>query len=109
MAQFDIGLVPLGDTPFESAKFPFKLLQYLAVGVPSVSARVGLAREVIEHGRNGLLAGSPSEWLEALEQVIADVGLRKQLALAGRETVSASYTVDRVAPLLLDGLTFAAR
>jgi glycosyltransferase involved in cell wall biosynthesis len=109
LARFDVGLVPLDDTPFERAKFPFKLLQYLALGVPAVSARVGLARDVIEHGRNGLLAGSPAEWLEALERLIADVGLRRQLAAAGRETVSASYTIDRVAPLLLDGLQSAAR
>jgi glycosyltransferase involved in cell wall biosynthesis len=74
-----------------------------------VSARVGLARDVIDHGRNGLLAGTPVEWLEALNTLVADVALRKQLAEAGRETVSASYTVERVAPLLLDGLTLAAR
>jgi glycosyltransferase involved in cell wall biosynthesis len=109
LATFDVGLVPLDDTPFERAKFPFKLLQYLALGVPALSARVGLASDVIEHGRNGLLAGSPAEWLDALERLIADVELRKQLAIAGRETVSASYTVDRVAPLLLDGLATAAR
>src|SRR5216683_565740 len=81
LAGFDIGLVPLDDTPFEQAKFPFKLLQYLAMGVPAVSARVGLARDVIEHGRNGLLSRSPAEWHE---------------------------NIDRVAPLLLDGLTLAA-
>ncbi len=109
LASFDIGLVPLGDTPFEQAKFPFKLLQYMALGVPAVSARVGLARDVIEPGRNGLLASSPAEWLDALNSLIADVALRKQLASAGRATVSASYTVERVAPLLLDGLVMAAR
>ncbi len=109
LASFDIGLVPLDDTPFEQAKFPFKLLQYMALGVPAVSARVGLARDVIEPGRNGLLAGSPAEWLDALNSLIADVALRKQLASAGRATVSASYTVERVAPLLLDGLVMAAR
>jgi glycosyltransferase involved in cell wall biosynthesis len=107
LATFDVGLVPLDDTPFEQAKFPFKLLQFLALGVPAVSARVGLAREVIEHGRNGLLAGSPDEWRAALERLIADVAVRQQLASAGRETVSASYTVDRVAPLLRDGLLTA--
>jgi len=109
LATFDIGLVPLDDTPFEQAKFPFKLVQSLALGIPAVSARVGLAAEVIEHGRNGLLAGSPAEWLDALERLIADVALRQRLASAGRETVSASYTLERVAPLLLNGLTLAAR
>jgi len=109
MKDFDIGLVPLNDTPFEQAKFPFKLLQYLALGVPAVSARVGVARDVIEHGRNGLLAGSPEEWRAAFEALIADVEMRKRLASAGRDMVAAHYTIDRVAPLLLDGLSLAAR
>lgn len=108
LSTFDVGLVPLDDTPFEQAKFPFKLLQYLALGVPAVSARVGVACEVIHEGRNGLLAGSPAEWLDALERLISEVSLRKQLAAAGRETVDASYTIDRVAPLLLEGLTAAS-
>jgi glycosyltransferase involved in cell wall biosynthesis len=109
LAGFDVGLMPLDDTPFEQAKFPFKLLQYLALGVPSVSARVGLAGQVIEQGRNGLLASSPDEWVDALNSLISDVSLRRRLANKGRETVSANYTIERVAPLLLDGLTAAAR
>jgi glycosyltransferase involved in cell wall biosynthesis len=106
---FDIGLVPLDDTPFEQAKFPFKLLQYLALGVPAVAARVGVARNVLEHGRNGLLAGSPAAWRDGLESLIGDAELRTRLAAAGRETVAASYTIDRVAPLVLEGLSLAAR
>jgi glycosyltransferase involved in cell wall biosynthesis len=109
LKAFDIGLVPLDDTPFEQAKFPFKLLQFLALGVPAVSARVGVARDVVEHGRNGLLAGSPEEWRVGLEALIADAGMRKRLADAGRDTITAHYTIERVAPLLLDGFATAAR
>jgi glycosyltransferase involved in cell wall biosynthesis len=108
MAAFDIGLVPLDDSPFEQAKFPFKLLQYLALGVPAVCARVGLASSVIRNGENGLLAGSAPEWRDALEALIADACLRQRLARAGRESVAASYTLERVAPLLVQGLTHAA-
>jgi glycosyltransferase involved in cell wall biosynthesis len=109
LAEFDIGLVPLADTSFEHAKFPFKLLQYLALGVPSVSARVGLATSLIRDGDNGLLAHSDAEWLAALERLIGDVSLRARLRQAGRATVAASYTTERVAPLLVDGLLRAAR
>jgi glycosyltransferase involved in cell wall biosynthesis len=109
MADFDIGLVPLDDSPFERAKFPFKLLQYLALGVPAVCAGVGIAASVIRDGENGRLARSLDEWRQALEALIQDDALRRRLAGAGRETVAATYTVDRVAPLLLDGLSRAAR
>lgn len=107
MACFDIGVVPLDDTPFEQAKFPFKLLQYLALGVPSVSARVGTAAALIRDGEDGLLASSADEWRAGLEALIVDPSLRGRLAAAGRETVAASFTLERVGPLLLDGLNRA--
>jgi glycosyltransferase involved in cell wall biosynthesis len=108
MAGFDIGVVPLDDTPFERAKFPFKLLQYLALGVPSVTARVGITASLVQNGDNGLLAGSADEWRARLEALIVDPSLRHRLAAAGRETVAANFTVERVGPLLLDGLSRAA-
>jgi glycosyltransferase involved in cell wall biosynthesis len=108
LASFDVGLVPLDDTPFERAKFPFKLLQYLALGVPAVAARVGLAAEVISPGDNGLLAGSAGEWREQLQRVMADAQLRRRLAVGGRQTVQERYTLERVAPLLVRGLLGAA-
>ncbi len=89
MASFDIGVVPLDDSAFERAKFPFKLLQYLALGVPSVSARVGTAVSLIRERDNGLLAGTSDEWCDQLEALIADRSLRQRLAAAGRETVEA--------------------
>jgi glycosyltransferase involved in cell wall biosynthesis len=108
LADFDIGLAPLDDAPFEQAKFPFKLLQYLALGVPAVSAQVGTAASVIRHAENGLLAGSHDEWRAALELLITDVALRERLATAGRETVAADYALERVGPLLVQGLREAA-
>ena len=108
MRTFDIGLVPLDDTPFDRAKFPFKLLQYLALGVPVVASRVGVAASVVSNAENGLLASTPAEWGEALEALIGQPDLRRRLALAGRETVANAYTVERVAPLLIDGLLQAA-
>jgi glycosyltransferase involved in cell wall biosynthesis len=108
MASFDIGVVPLDDTPFEQAKFPFKLLQYLALGVPSVSARVGTAESLVDEGESGLLAGSAAEWRERLESLIVDTSLRRRLAASGRETVAECYSLERVGPLLVDGLRHAA-
>ena len=109
LADFDIGLLPLDDSPFERAKFPFKLLQYWALRIPVVSARVGVAAEVIEDGINGLLASSAEEWQAALCRLIGDPALRKRLGEAGRETVASRYTIERVGPLLAEGLLAAAR
>jgi len=106
MATFDIGLVPLDDSPFERAKFPFKLLQYLALGIPAASARVGVASDLLEPSQ---LAASPDEWHAALSRLIADPLERRRLGASGRELVAQRYTVERVGPLLVDGLVSAAR
>lgn len=108
ISTFDVGLVPLHDSPFERAKFPFKLLQYMALGVPAVCARVGVARTLIESGVNGLLAGSPAEWRDALERCIGDVELRRKLGSNGRDSVLASYTIEKVGPRLVEAIRGAA-
>jgi glycosyltransferase involved in cell wall biosynthesis len=99
-ATFDVGLVPLADTPFERAKFPFKLLQYQALGVPSVCARVGAAATLVDQGHTALLAGSPEEWQAQLERIIRDEPLRHALRAAALATVERRYTIERVEPLL---------
>jgi glycosyltransferase involved in cell wall biosynthesis len=104
LASFDIGLVPLNDSPFERAKFPFKLLQYLALGTPAVVARVGTAAELIRNGENGLLASASHEWCDALERLIDDLELRRRLAARGRDTVAAQFTIERVAPLFIEAV-----
>jgi glycosyltransferase involved in cell wall biosynthesis len=109
LASFDVGLVPLDDTPFEQAKFPFKLLQFLALGVPLVSARVGTAAQVIEPDRNGLLAGTPAEWAAQLERLLVEPRLRATLGAGGRASVAERFTVERVGPLLVEGLRGALR
>jgi glycosyltransferase involved in cell wall biosynthesis len=108
LGSFDVGLVPLDDSPFERAKFPFKLLQYLALGVPAVSSRVGEAATVLQNDANGLLAGSAEEWHAALSRLATDAALRRRLGEAGHDTVAQHYVLERVGPLLADGLASAA-
>lgn len=108
IAGFDIGLVPLENNPFEAAKFPSKMLQYLASGVSAVCSRVGATTDVIRDGENGFLASTPDEWREKLEHLLSDATLRRQLAAAGRETVAERFTIQSVAPLLADAIRRAA-
>jgi glycosyltransferase involved in cell wall biosynthesis len=108
LRTFDIGLVPLDDSPFERAKFPFKLLQYMALGLPSVSAGLGEATHVVQHGRNGLLAGNAEEWRAHLSRLLRDPSLRATLGAGARETVEQHYTIERVGPALVEGLYRAA-
>ena len=73
IAAFDVGIMPLHDTPWERGKCAYKLLQVMAAGKPVIASPVGANRQVVQHGVNGFLAETTEEWAEALRQ-LADPG-----------------------------------
>ncbi|HLG71759.1 MAG TPA: glycosyltransferase family 4 protein [Chloroflexota bacterium] len=101
---FDIGIMPLPDNEWTRGKCGYKALQYMSAGVATVSAPVGVANDMIRHRENGLLAGTPEEWLTCLSEVIQDEALRAALGAAGRATAEARYSLTACVPQLLDAV-----
>lgn len=102
--SLDIGVYPLPDNEWAMAKTPFKTIQYMSVGVPTVASRVGGNREIIEDGVNGFLASSEEEWVEKLSLLIEKPELRRRLGAAGRKTVEERYSLKVNAPKFLEVL-----
>jgi len=103
LGQAHVGVMPLPDDLFARGKSAFKLLQYFAAGIPAVASPIGENRNVIDSGRNGLLAGTPDEWGAALEQLYCDAALRERLADAARleaEKYSLQAWVPRLAAFM---------
>lgn len=90
----DIGIMPVPDEPWARGKCGYKLIQYMACGLPVIASPVGVNTEIVEHGVNGFLASSPEEWRTAIEQLIADPSLRKRMGEAGRRKVEARYSIQ---------------
>lgn len=89
LQAMDIGIMPLSQDEWASGKSGCKMLQYMGVGLPVVVSPVGINAEVVDEGRNGMLARTPDEWRIKLKQLIQDVELRRRLGLAGRQYVEA--------------------
>ena len=53
LQSLDIGLMPLADTPWARGKCSYKMLQYLACGVPAVVSPVGMNNEVLAQADSG--------------------------------------------------------
>lgn len=106
IGNFDVGIMPLPDNPWERGKCGFKLIQYLACGKPVVASPVGVNREIVVDGVNGFLASSHDEWVRALERLKSDPELRKAMGANGRRMVEGKYCLQVTAPrlhrLLLD-------
>jgi len=100
-----IGLMPLDDSPWARGKCGYKLIQYMACGLPVVASPVGVNSEIVEHGVNGFLVTSEDDWREALNTLLSNEDLRKRMGAAGRRRVEERYSLQvygpRVANLLV--------
>jgi glycosyltransferase involved in cell wall biosynthesis len=108
IARLDVGIMPLPDEPFERGKCGYKLIQYMACGLPVVASPVGVNSEIVRHGENGFLAEGAAEWDAALSQLQADPALRRRLGQAGRADIAATFTLEVNAPKLLAILQHSA-
>ena len=107
--QFDVGIMPLLDGPFERGKCGYKLIQYMASGLPVIASPVGVNQEIVEPGVNGFIASSASEWLTALRTLRDNVQTRRMMGQAGRQKAEQKYNLRGTAPQLLELLSSAAR
>ena len=103
--EFDVGIMPLEDEPWTRGKCAFKLIQYMACGVPAIASPVGANREVLADGV-GLLAENDAQWLQMLRQVRDDLDAARQMGQRGRARVRDAYSLvsqmDGYAQLLRD-------
>lgn len=102
LKEMDIGLMPLMNDLWSEGKCGLKILQYFGVGVPAVCTPVGVNKDVVKDGVNGLYADSPQQWLEKISTLIESPRLRKEMGLEGRKTVFEGYTIEACAPRLLE-------
>jgi glycosyltransferase involved in cell wall biosynthesis len=107
IAAFDVGIMPLHDTPWERGKCAYKLIQVMAAGKPVIASPVGANRQVVAHGVNGFLAETPDEWAQAL-RALADPELRRRMGAEARRTVAEGYATAVVGPRLAAILRAAA-
>ena len=96
-----IGIMPLTDSPWERGKCGYKLIQYMACGLPVVASPVGVNGEIVEHGINGLLAKNIDEWQSTLARLVSDPQLRAAMGAAGRKKVLDHYSLQAQGPRLV--------
>ncbi len=91
---FDIGLMPVPDDPWTRGKGGYKLLQYMATGLPVVASPVGVNCQIVRDGETGFWARTPEEWEELLARLIDDPILRRQMGQQGRAAMQTHYALE---------------
>lgn len=105
---FNIGIMPLPDEPWARGKCGFKLIQYMACGLPVVASPVGVNCQIVEDSDNGYLAATETEWISALTKLLDDAALRERMGRAGRQKVEQEYCLQVTGTRLADLLKTTA-
>lgn len=102
LSKINIGIMPMEDNEWSRGKCGFKGLQYMALEIPALMSPVGVNTEIIEHGVNGFLCESASDWESTLRQLIEDISLRKEIGKNGNQTVLEQFSVTSNTPNYLN-------
>ena len=108
--QFDIGIMPLQDSPWERGKCGYKLIQYMSCGLPVVASPVGVNTQIVVEGQNGYLVETLDDWREKLAMLLKmPPSIRAEVGKSGREQVETRYSLQSQAPRFLEAVASAAR
>jgi hypothetical protein len=94
--SFSIGLVPLPDTKFASAKSPIKALQYMASGLPFIGSPQPGLTEMTGSIAAATYAQNHTQWVQGLEKLIRQPKQLAELGQSGRQQFESKYSAHAV-------------
>jgi glycosyltransferase involved in cell wall biosynthesis len=108
LQDMTIGIMPLEDSPWARGKCSFKMLLYMACGLPVVASHVGVNAEIFGLGGAGIPASNESQWVDALIALLDDAGTRTSMGSVGRRIAEGDFSVRVIAPRLAKHLLSVA-
>ncbi|WP_306151170.1 glycosyltransferase [Roseovarius sp. MMSF_3281] len=102
VAKADINLSVLTDSLLTDAKSEIKWMEAGMFGTPSVVSATATHRETIEDRVTGFLCRTTQDFTNALDMLVSDAGLRKQIGEAAREVILSRYSIESMGQNLRD-------
>jgi glycosyltransferase involved in cell wall biosynthesis len=93
----DIGIAPTPKDPWTMGKCGFKILQYMASGLPVIASPVGANAQIVQEGATGFLPMRNADWPSAVLKLAGDVDLRARMGATSRDLAATRYTLERAA------------
>lgn len=105
--EFDVGIMPLDDSELSRGKCSFKMLQYMAVGIPVIASPYGMNAQVLALGDIGYAALNDENWCDALTCCIENQVLNQVKGKLAREVLVREFSVANISSRLISGLSHA--
>ena len=102
LSSMDVAIAPYPE--LENFYFsPLKIYEYMAMGLPVVSSRIGQISELIDDEVNGILTtpGNSSEIVDVILKLYYDSQLRKKLGINARKKIIDTSTWEMVVDKIL--------
>lgn len=97
LCRGDIGIAPTPLDRWTLGKCGFKIVQYMAAGLPVIASPVGANAGMVRPGETGLLPARPEDWPDAISALAQDAHLRCRMGLAGRLLVARHHRLEDAA------------
>ena len=109
LREFDVGIMPLDDSDLSRGKCSFKMLQYMACGVPVIASPFGMNAEVLLLGDFGFPALNDSDWCGALIYCAENIAKAQAKGKIARDVFLKNYSSAKVSTAILLGLVDASK
>lgn len=106
--EFDVGIMPLVDSPWERGKCGYKLIQYMGCALPVIASPVGVNVQIVRQGQNGYLPVTDEDWHDAVMNLGRDPDARRRMGERGRLIVEQEYCIDVAATKIQTFITEVA-
>jgi glycosyltransferase involved in cell wall biosynthesis len=93
LCRGDIGIAPMPADPWTQGKCGFKIVQYMAAGLPVIASPVGSQSDLVADG-TGLLPQRLEDWPAAIKAMADDPTARQRMGAAGRARAEERYSLQ---------------
>lgn len=100
--EMTVGLMPLADSLWTRGKCSYKMLLYMACGVPVAVSPIGMNSEVLRLGDLGYGASSAEEWYEGICSLLQHPDQALAKGNSGRQVAVTNYSIQVLAPRLAE-------
>lgn len=99
--SISIGIMPLSETLFNKGKCGFKLIQYMAMGKPTISSPLD-ANIKINRDNGNLFASSKSDWYKSLTYMINNMDQFSKIGVSNTEIIKKYYSIEENSKIIID-------
>lgn len=97
LASMNINLAPLQiNNIFNSCKSELKIFEAAIVEIPTVASNIEVYANIIEDTRDGFLASNKDDWAIALQLLIENEDLRKEIGIKSKEKCIKLFYVENI-------------